>query len=89
MLPTLRPPHDQKVTTEGNTPRCIDWHGEIDRQARVGLKENSESMALGSFDDNNIAVVDISLDVVLVEIVFRYGNSLPAIVMSGEMDLTR
>ena len=55
----------------------------------MGLKENSESMALGSFDDNNIAVVDISLDVVLVEIVFRYGNSLPAIVMSGEMDLTR
>ena len=46
-------------------------------------------MALGSFDDNNIAVVDISLDVVLVEIVFRYGNSLPTIVMSGEMDLTR
>lgn len=46
-------------------------------------------MALGSFDDNNIAVVDISLDVVLVKIVFRYGNSLPAIVMSGEMDLTR
>ena len=82
-------PHNQNVTTEIYTSRGVDRHCEIDSQARVRLEKDSESMALGSFHDDDVAVMDVRLDVILMEVIFRYWMPVPAVVVCGKLDLTR
>lgn len=89
MLPVLRPPHDQNVATEEDAPRSSHRHSKIDSQARVRLEKDSESMALGSFHDDDVAVMDVRLDVILMEVIFRYWMPVPAVVVCGKLDLTR
>lgn len=55
----------------------------------MGLEEDSKPMASRSFDDDDIAVMDVRLNVVLVEVVFGYRKPLRAVIVCGKMDLTR
>ena len=89
MLPVLRPPHDQNVATEEDAPRSSDRHSKIDSQARVRLEEYSKPMALRPLHDDDIAIMNIRLNVVLMEVVFRDGNPLCAVIVGGKMNLAR
>ena len=53
------------------------------------LEEDSESVAAGTFHDDDVAVMDVRLDVVLVEVVFRDWIPLCSVIVCGKTDLTR
>ena len=82
------PSHDQDVTPKGNAPWHVNRHGEVDVEVRVRLEEDLELVMVGTFHNGCIAVVDVWLNVVLVEVVLRHGIPISAIIMCWEMDLT-
>ena len=69
MLAMFCPSHDQDVAPKGNAPWHVNRHGKVDVEVRVRLKEDLELVMVGTFHNGCIAVVDVWLNVVLVEVV--------------------
>ena len=53
------------------------------------FEEDSESVVTGTFYDDNIAVMDVWLNMVLVEVIFWHWISLRAVIACRETNLTR
>lgn len=55
----------------------------------VRLEENLESVVVGTFHDNDVAIMDVWLDMVLVEIVSCSRIPLHSVIVCWEADLMR
>ena len=53
------------------------------------LEEDSKSVMAGTFGDNDVAVVNVRLNIVLVEVVLQYRVPGFAVIVCRETDLTR